>query len=157
MPRDHRLVRLRDAADLLLISSWFPLIGTLHRSDGTNDHQRHFGYVALIISLSMIFAGLMLRGAWWLLAGFVVTRQDGQTDRPRDSVTVRPHPGSSVDRESFARWFFGFLIALGTMIVLTLANSWFAPVNAVVLCYFAYRMLGGPERFKGRRGTRDSD
>ncbi|MCW2857107.1 MAG: hypothetical protein JWR52_2722 [Marmoricola sp.] len=168
-PRDQHLVRVRDSADLLLIFSSFPLIGTLHRSDGINDHQRHFGYVALIISVSMISAAVLIRGVWWLLAGSLAARPDAHTGRSRDAATVgqvrrpllskpsRPEAASAADRESFAGWFLGFLVALGTMIVLTLANSWFAPVNAVVLCYFAYRMFGGPERFKRNLGDRDSD
>ncbi|MCW2854389.1 MAG: hypothetical protein JWR52_4 [Marmoricola sp.] len=115
-PRDQHLVRVRDSADLLLIFSSFPLIGTLHRSDGINDHQRHFGYVALIISVSMVSAAVVIRGAWWLLAGTLAARSEVQTGRRGDAATVgqvhrpllskpsRPDAASAVDRESQGRF-----------------------------------------------------
>lgn len=80
-PREKYLPRLHAVGAGLLIFAFFPLLGTMHRSTTVNDHQRHFGYVALLISLGMIGLSLVLLCAWWVLAGIMFEREQSRTGR----------------------------------------------------------------------------
>lgn len=75
--RYKHLSWLRGTSEALWLGCVLPAFGTLHRSVTTTAHQRHFGYVALLIALGTAALAVLLRVIWWLLAGFLAAAEDG--------------------------------------------------------------------------------